>query len=66
MVVWAVHTIVFWPWLSWALGRGLLGKSPGLIRLGRNTLGYTWLPIVVTFAVITVSIRVQFPLLFPF
>ena len=66
MVAWAVHTIVFWPWLSWALGKGLLGKSGRLVNLGRSTLGFTWIPIVVTFAVITISIRVQFPLLFPF
>lgn len=66
MVAWAVHTIVFWPWLSWALGKGLLGKSSRLVNLGRSTLSFTWIPIVVTFAVIAISIRVQFPLLFPF
>jgi uncharacterized membrane protein len=66
MVVWVTQTVIFWPWLSWAMGRGLLGKGPKLVALGRSTLGYSWLPIVVTFAVIAISIRVQFPLLFPF
>ena len=65
MVAWAMHTIVLWPWLSWALGRGLLGKSNRLVSLGRATLGFTWIPIVLTFVVITLSIRIQFPLLFP-
>jgi hypothetical protein len=66
MVVWVTQTIIFWPWLSWALGRGLLGKNQKLIAFGRSTLAYTWIPIVITFAVITIAIRVQFPLLFPF
>lgn len=66
MVAWATHTIIFWPWLSWAMGRGLVGKSPRIVRLGTSTLGFSWLPIVITFAVIALSIRVQFPLLFPF
>lgn len=66
MVAWAGHTIVFWPWLSWAMGRGMLGKSSKTVALGKATLPYAWLPIVVTFAVIAVSIRIQFPLLFPF
>ena len=66
MVAWAIHTIVLWPWLSWALGRGLLGRASGLVNLGRSTLSFTWIPIVVTYAVIAISIRVQFPLLFPF
>lgn len=66
MVVWVIHTIVWWIWLSWAMGHGLLGSAGWLTRLGSSTLGYTWLPIVVTFAVIAISIRIQFPLLFPF
>ncbi len=66
MVVWVIHTIVLWPFLAWAAGKGLLGRAPWLTRLGNRTLGFMWLPIVVTFAVITLSVRVQFPLLFPF
>jgi uncharacterized membrane protein len=66
MVVWAIHTIVLWPFLAWAAGKGLLGQASWLTRLGSRTLGYTWLPIVLTFAVITLSVRIQFPLLFPF
>lgn len=66
MVVWVVHTIVFWPFLSWAMSRGLVSSGSRTVALGKATLPYSWLPIVITFAVMTISIRVQFPLLFPF
>jgi uncharacterized membrane protein len=64
MVVWVVHTIAFWVFLPWAMSKGWLGSSA--VRMGKSTLPYAWLPILLTFAVMTVSIRVQFPLLFPF
>lgn len=64
MVVWVVHTIVWWVFIAWAAKQGLLGDR--LRSFGQRVLPYTWLPIVLTFAVIAISIRVQFPLLFPF
>lgn len=64
MVVWITHTILFWIFVPWAAREGLLGASPGLKRLGQRLLPYSWVPIVLTFATITLAIYVQFPLLF--
>lgn len=64
MVVWTTHTILFWIFLPWAAREGLLGQAPWLQRTGQNVLPYAWVPIVATFATITLAIYVQFPLLF--
>ena len=64
MVVWVTHTVLFWVFVPWAAREGLLTDSPGLRRLGAALLPYSWVPIVATFATITLTIYVQFPLLF--
>lgn len=66
MVVWVAHTILWWIFLPWAMREKLIADSPTLSRWGATLLPYSWVPIAITFAVITLSIYVQFPLLFPF
>ena len=64
MVVWVTHTILFWVFIPWAAKHGLFSDSARLQRLGGALLPYSWVPIVATFATITLTIFVQFPLLF--
>lgn len=64
MVVWAIHIPLWWIFLPWALGQGMLGSSPKLRVLGQKWLPYTWVLIVINYAVIGLSIMIQFPLLF--
>ena len=64
MVVWAIHIIVWWIFLPWALKQGMLNSSPGLKKLGARWLPYSWILIVINYAVIGLSILIQFPLLF--
>jgi len=66
MIVWALHIPLWWIFLPWALKHGLLSSSPKLKRLGARWLPYTWIVIVINVAVISLSILIQFPLLFPF
>ena len=64
MVVWAIHIIVWWLYLPWALKQGMLGSSPRLKKLGAQWLPYSWILMVINYAVIGLSIMIQFPLLF--
>ena len=64
MVVWAIHIILWWIFLPWALKQGILGSSPQLKKLGAQWLPYSWILIVINYAVIGLSILIQFPLLF--
>lgn len=64
MVVWVSHTILWWIFLPWAASQGHLGRGGWLQRAGKALLPYSWVPIVATFATITLSIWLQFPLLF--
>ena len=64
MVVWVTHTILFWVFIPWAAKHGLFAESAGLQRIGAALLPFSWVPIVATFATITLTIFVQFPLLF--
>ncbi len=65
MVVWVTHTILFWVFIPWAAREGLFAESAGLRTIGGALLPYSWVPIVATFATITLTIYAQFPLLFP-
>ncbi len=64
MVVWAIHMIVWWIFLPWAMKQGMLGSSPRVKKLGAQWLPYRWIIIVINYAVIGLSILIQFPLLF--
>ena len=66
MIVWAAHTTLMFPFATWLLKEGMLSSEKNLKNIGGTLLPYTWVPVVATFAIIFVSIRVQFPLLFPF
>jgi uncharacterized membrane protein len=66
MIVWAAHTIVLFPLTLWLLKEGMLSGNTIVKRFGGTFLPYSWLPIIVVSAVILISIRIQFPLLFPF
>lgn len=64
MIVWFVHTIIFFPFTIWAFKEGLLTNNVKTQQLAGKLLPYSWFPIVITFAVITISVMIQFPLLF--
>jgi hypothetical protein len=56
--------ILWWIFLPWALKQGILGSSTRLKKLGAQWLPYSWILIVINYAVIGLSIMIQFPLLF--
>ena len=64
MVVWAFHIPLWWIFLPWALGQGMLGSSAKLRNFGKAWLPYSWILVVINYAVIGLSILIQFPLLF--
>jgi uncharacterized membrane protein len=64
IVVWAIHIPLFWIFLPWALKQGMLGSSPGVRKFGQAWLPYSWIVIVINYAVIGLSVMIQFPLLF--
>jgi uncharacterized membrane protein len=64
MVVWAIHIVLWWIFLPWAMKQGILGSSPRIKRLGAAWLPYSWIIIVINYAVIGLAILIQFPLLF--
>jgi uncharacterized membrane protein len=64
MAVWAIHIILWWVFLPWALKQGMLGSSPAAKKFGAQWLPYSWIVIVINYAVIGLSILIQFPLLF--
>jgi uncharacterized membrane protein len=64
MVVWASHSVLWWVYLPWVAQHGLLGGAHRLKRVGTALLPYSWVAVVANFAVIAMSIWVQFPLLF--
>jgi uncharacterized membrane protein len=66
MVVWAIHIPLWWIFLPWAMKQGMLGSSAGIRKAGAAWLPYTWIVIVINYAVIGLAILIQFPLLFPF
>jgi uncharacterized membrane protein len=66
MIVWFIHTIMFFPFTIWAFKEGLITDNVKVKKAAEMILPYSWLPIVVTFSVIIISIIVQFPLLFNF
>ena len=66
MVVWAIHIPLWWIFLPWALKHSILTSSPGLKKLGARWLPYSWILIVINYAVIGIAILIQFPLLFSF
>ena len=66
MVVWAIHIPLWWIFLPWALKHSILTSSPGLKKLGARWLPYSWILIVINYAVIAIAILIQFPLLFSF
>ena len=65
MVVWAIHIPLFWILLPWTLKNGIFGSSPRLTKLGARWLPYSWIVIVINYAVIGIAILITFPLLFP-
>ncbi|MDR9395954.1 vitamin K epoxide reductase family protein [Pontimonas sp.] len=64
MVVWVLHTILFWVFVPWAAREGLFGQARWLTKAGATLAPFSWVPIVATFATIALTIYVQFPLLF--
>jgi hypothetical protein len=46
------------------LKQGILSSSPTLKKLGARWLPYSWILIVINYAVIGIAILIQFPLLF--
>ncbi len=66
MVVWAIHIPLWWIFLPWAMKQGMLGSGAGIRKAGAAWLPYTWILIVINYAVIGLAILIQFPLLFPF
>lgn len=66
IIVWVAHTIVLFPLTLWLMKEGMLSSKGTVKSIGGVFLPYAWLPILATFSVILLSIRVQFPLLFTF
>jgi uncharacterized membrane protein len=64
MVVWAIHIPLWWIILPWALKHGIVSSSPGLKKFGAAWLPYSWILIVINYAVIGLAILIQFPALF--
>jgi hypothetical protein len=64
MVVWALHIPLWWIFLPWALKQGMLGSSAKLRSFGSSWLPYSWILVVINYAVIGLSVLIQFPLLF--
>jgi uncharacterized membrane protein len=64
MVVWAIHIPLWWIFLPWALKNGILSSSPRLRKFGQQWLPYSWIMIVINYAVIGLAVLIQFPLLF--
>jgi len=64
MAVWAIHIPLWWILLPWVLKQGILSSSPRLKKLGATWLPYSWILIVINYAVIGIAILIQFPLLF--
>jgi len=64
MVVWAVHIPLVWIFIPWALKNQLLASSPSLRNLGSRWLPYSWIVIVINYAIIALAILIQFPQLF--
>lgn len=62
MLVWAVTIPMFWYLLAWVLKHGLL-FGPCTRRFGENVFPFAWVVVLVNYAVIVISIVVQFPLL---
>tara|TARA_B100000902_G_C26999233_1_gene759027 strand:- start:53 stop:616 length:564 start_codon:yes stop_codon:yes gene_type:complete len=64
MVVWAIHIAIWWVFVPWALKAGIFGSNPKLVKSGSRWLPYSWIAIIINYAVIGLSILIQFPLLF--
>jgi uncharacterized membrane protein len=64
MVVWAIHIPLWWIFLPWAMKQGMLGSSNGMRKFGEQWLPYSWILIVINYAVIGLAILIQFPQLF--
>jgi uncharacterized membrane protein len=60
--VWAVTIPMFWFLLAWGLKHGVL-FGPGTRRFGARLLPFAWLVVLANYAVIVLTILVQFPLL---
>jgi uncharacterized membrane protein len=61
MLVWAVTIPLFWISLVYLSARGLAPASRGLRRLATAALPYTWVIVVVNYAVIVLVILAVFP-----
>lgn len=64
MVVWAIHIPLWWIFLPWAMKQGMLGSGAQIRKAGAAWLPYSWILIVINYAVIGLAILIQFPLLF--
>lgn len=64
MVVWAIHIPLWWIFLPWAMKQGMLGSGARIRKAGAAWLPYSWILIVINYAVIGLAILIQFPLLF--
>jgi uncharacterized membrane protein len=62
MIVWAVTIPMFWYLLAWGLKRGIL-FGPGPSGLGARVFPFVWIVVLANYAVIVLTILVQFPLL---
>jgi len=65
MVVWAVTIPMWWYLLAWGLKRGTLFGNRTR-RLGKQLFPFAWVAVLANYAVIVLTILVQFPLLFTF
>jgi len=63
LVVWAVTIPMWWYLLAWGLKHGAL-FGDRTRRLGQQLFAYVWVLVLANYAVIVVSVLVQFPYLF--
>ncbi|MET3768814.1 putative membrane protein [Marisediminicola sp. UYEF4] len=63
LIVWAVTIPMWWYLLGWGLRYGTLFGS-GTRRLGQSAFPFAWVLVVANYAVIVLTILVQFPFLF--
>ncbi|WP_423923466.1 vitamin K epoxide reductase family protein [Frigoribacterium sp. 2-23] len=65
MLVWLTTIPLFWIFTIWGLATGSTIDHPSVRRVAKAVLPFSWLLPVINYAVIVLTIIVQFPLLLP-
>jgi len=64
IIVWVIHTIFLFVFIPAMLKNNLIKVNEKVSEIGAKILPYMWVPIVLVFIIMIISVGMQFPLLF--